>query len=209
MYGKHLTSGCEADIYLDENKSRVIKLYKRRISAKCIQAVAMKYKHLQGIGGIVHYCDQGYDIKKKRHYFVFKYLDGESLADLSYVRSFALFETFRILREIVEIMVEVHGRGVVHGDIHGENVIKTGSGKLVLIDLFHQEKIAQDDIVDICKLFYELKYNSEPIPLEIRDLFPKKRDAILRRYQNIGALQEWINALIFRANSKSKLQNKI
>ena len=183
-----VAAGCEAELYRYK-RDEVLKLFYKKIPNHQIDFVYNKHLALKDVNAVCLVLDRGVEYKTNREYLVFNYIQGQSLAEISDQRSLTLFEAFRLVKKVTNIVVEIHEVGVVHGDIHGENVMMTEQGKTTLIDLFSKEKSMIDDVVDICKLFHEVKYDNEPLPPEIKDLFPKKRDAILRRYKDVKALQ--------------------
>ena len=133
--------------------------------------------------------NRGVEQSSDCEYIVFKYIEGQTLSDITYEQSLSMHEAFRLVKKVTNIIVEMHQKGVVHGDIHGENVMMNKLRKVTLIDLWSKEKSMFDDVVDICKLYHEVTYDKKNIPLGIKDLFPKKRDAVLRRYRNVNELQ--------------------
>jgi len=187
--GAYIAAGCESEVYACGD-SAVLKFFNKKIPAENIGYVYTKHLTLDETEGVCPMLDRGIDQYSGREFLVFKYIPGRSLADISKFRSLTLFEAFRLVRKVSMIIARMHKRGVVHGDIHGENVMMDETGKITLIDLYSKEKSMSDDVVDICKLFHELKYDNETLPHEIKDIFPKKKDAILRRYDNIYQLQK-------------------
>jgi len=186
-----VAAGCEAELYRYQEDS-ILKLFYKKIPHEQIDFVSKKYIALKGINSVCPMLERGVEHKTGREFLVFEHIDGQSLYAISNQRSLTLFEAFRLVKKVTNIVVEMHKRGVVHGDIHGENVMMDETGKITLIDLYSKEKSMSDDVVDICKLFHELKYDNEPLPHEIKDIFPKKKDAILRRYDNAYQLQKKI-----------------
>jgi len=183
-----IAAGCEAELYRYQQDS-IIKLFYKKIPTEQIDFVYNKQLALRNVNAVCPMLDRGVEQTTGREYLVFDYIEGQSLAEISNQRSLSLFEAFRLVKKVTNIVVEMHEVGVVHGDIHGENVMMSEQGKVLLIDLFSKEKYIENDVVDICKLFHEVKYDNEPLPPEIKDLFPKKRDAVLRRYKDIQELQ--------------------
>lgn len=183
-----IAAGCEAELYCYQQDS-ILKLFYKKIPNEQIDFVYKKQLALKDVKAICPMLDRGVEQKNNREYLVFQYIEGQSLAEISNQRFLSLFEAFRLVKKVTNIVVEMHEVGVMHGDIHGENVMMNEQGKVSLIDLFSKEKNIEDDVVDICKLFHEVKYDNEPLPPEIKDLFPKKRDAILRRYEDVQELQ--------------------
>ena len=182
-----LDAGCEAELYLSQDNT-VLKIFYKKIPKIDIDFVYNKHLVLKSVASICRGLVQG----SSREYLVFKHVQGQALSEIANCKSLSLLEAFRVVKKVTNIVVKMHEKGVVHGDIHGENVMINELEKVTLIDLYSKEKSPLEDIIDICKLFHEVKYNSEPLPQEMKDLFPKKRDAILRRYENIKALQDKI-----------------
>lgn len=190
-----ITAGCEAELYRYDGAS-VVKLFYKKISTARLDYVYDKEIKLQSLDGVGTLRKRGVDEVSGRTCFIYDYIEGENLSALSRNSSLTLFEAFRLIKKVTQIVVQMHDMGVVHGDIHGENVMMDALGEVTLIDLYSEEKNEQDDLVDICKLFHEVKYDQEPLPQEIKALFPKRRDAILRRHENVHALYSKIIKLI-------------
>ena len=66
------------------------------------------------------------------YYYVMPYVQGESLRErLEKHGELPIPEAVRILREVVDALVEAHGNGVVHRDIKPDNVMLSGRHALV------------------------------------------------------------------------------
>ena len=183
-----IAAGCESELY-HYKENFVSKVFYKKVQKDKIDFVYEKQNVLKEIKAVCSLVDRGKIQETDREFFIFEYIKGQTLSELTFNRSLSLFEAFRLIKKVTNIIIKMHQVGIVHGDIHGENVMMNELGTVTLIDLSSSEKCAVDDVVDICKLFHEVKYDSEHIPAEIKDLFPKKRDAILKRYKNVKELQ--------------------
>ncbi len=70
-------------------------------------------------------------------YLVMEYLDGKSIGREMKDRQYTPFtprEMAEILLPILEGLSRVHNKGVIHSDISPGNILRTGSGRMVLID---------------------------------------------------------------------------
>jgi len=190
-----VAAGCEAELY-HYHDEMILKLFYKKIPNKEIDVVYRKHLASEHIAGVCSLLGRGIEKRTGREYLLFKYIEGRSLADITYQRSLTLSEALLLLKKTAGIMVEMHGAGVIHGDIHAENIMMDRHGSITLIDLFRKERKMSDDIVDLCRLFHEVYYDDSGASPMIRDLFPKKRDAVLRRYQDIKMLEKKIQ--IFR-----------
>ena len=66
------------------------------------------------------------------YYYVMPYVQGESLRErIDKHGELPIPETIRILREVVDALVDAHGNGVVHRDIKPDNVMLSGRHALV------------------------------------------------------------------------------
>ena len=182
-----IAAGCEAEIYTYDKKT-VLKLYYKKIPINQIEKVYTKYLLLNKITEICTLISRGIDPTTQRHYHLLERIDGISIKEISDKGSLQLNVAIKIVAKTIEILIKIHQNGTVHGDIHGENIIINNTGVVTLIDLSSEEKSKHDDIVDICKFFHEIMYNNNSLTKEIKDIFPKKRDAILRRYKNMEQL---------------------
>jgi len=193
----YITSGCEGDVYVDNAHKRVIKLLYEDFSQENFIYLLNIYRRCQYIHGVIKLVN---DIKYKnihRKHLLFDYIEGHSLAKICVKRSLSLFEALSVMSKIINVIVEVHQEDIVHGDIHAENVMLSNAN-ITLIDFYAFRKQKTDDLVDICKLFYEIKWDVELIPKEVKALFPKRKDAILRRYTTTKDLQNKMR-LLFRS----------
>lgn len=73
--------------------------------------------------------------ENRGYYFVLEYLEGKTLKDWLFMekRVFSKGEIFRIGSQLLGILLYLHGRNVVHGDLSVANVVDDGS-RAALID---------------------------------------------------------------------------
>lgn len=68
-------------------------------------------------------------------YIVMEYLDGKTLKDARpQGKKFPPEEAYGIIRELLSILIRVHGHGVLHRDIAPDNIFLLSSGKVKLFD---------------------------------------------------------------------------
>lgn len=81
--------------------------------------------------------------EQQKFYIVQEYIDGHPLKDeLISDRPWNEAQVAQLLREILEILVFVHDKGVIHRDITPSNLIRRNSGQIVLIDFGAVKEIA-------------------------------------------------------------------
>jgi serine/threonine protein kinase len=82
-------------------------------------------------------------------FLVMEYLDGESLAEVLHrQRSLPVGVACGIISQVLDALVEVHGRGIVHRDLKPENIFITqvkGHGIVVKILDFGISRVLQDE----------------------------------------------------------------
>lgn len=87
-------------------------------------------------------------------YLVWEYIEGQTLE--AYAAGRAPAELLRIYRELVLAVEDLHALGIVHGSIHGRNVIVTGRGEIRLTHvsplLYYDPK---DDVAALGKLLQQ------------------------------------------------------
>jgi serine/threonine protein kinase/Tfp pilus assembly protein PilF len=67
-------------------------------------------------------------------YIVMEYVDGELLSHRIHRSPVAVREAVDIAAQIVDALLEAHGRGIVHRDIKSANIIVTGRGQVKVLD---------------------------------------------------------------------------
>lgn len=78
-------------------------------------------------------------------YYVMEFIDGESLTDrLSRTgRAMMEAEVTDVLRQVLNALTEVHGKGFVHADITPNNIMIDKSGNVVLIDFGSTKEVEE------------------------------------------------------------------
>ena len=78
-------------------------------------------------------------------YYVMEFIDGESLTDrLSRTgRALTEAEVTDVLRQVLNALTEVHGKGFVHADITPNNIMIDKSGNVVLIDFGSTKEVEE------------------------------------------------------------------
>lgn len=78
-------------------------------------------------------------------YYVMEFIDGESLTDrLSRTgRAMTEAEVTDVLRQVLNALTEVHGKGFVHADITPNNIMIDKSGNVVLIDFGSTKEVEE------------------------------------------------------------------
>ncbi|WP_072620134.1 protein kinase domain-containing protein [Spirulina major] len=68
-------------------------------------------------------------------YLVQEFIDGQDLEhELAAKGNYSEAEMLEVLREILNVLSFVHGRGVIHRDIKPSNIMRTTKGRLYLLD---------------------------------------------------------------------------
>ncbi len=84
---------------------------------------------------IVRYLSHG-RTRRREHYLVMEWLDGETLEDRLQAGPLSLAETFNLARRIGEALAAAHAHGIVHRDIKPANIFLPGGdlSKIKLLD---------------------------------------------------------------------------
>lgn len=144
---KHLGSGGFADTYLSEDRDLpghpqcVVKNLKptspnpsvlpiaRRLFETEAQVLYLLGQHDQIPKLFAHFEENG------EFYLVQEFVDGHDLStELTPGKRFSEPEVVKLLQEILEVLVVVHQRNIVHRDIKPQNIMRRHDGKIVLID---------------------------------------------------------------------------
>jgi serine/threonine protein kinase len=145
---KHLGSGGFADTYLSEdrdlpgNPQCVVKNLKptspnptvlpiaRRLFETEAQVLYLLGQHEQIPKLFAHFEENG------EFYLVQEFVDGYDLStELTPGRKFSEQEVIKLLQDILEVLVVVHQRNIIHRDIKPQNIMRRRhDGKIVLID---------------------------------------------------------------------------
>lgn len=68
-------------------------------------------------------------------YLVLEYIDGQNLEEeLAQKGKFSEHEVVEVLREILNVLKFVHGKGIIHRDIKPSNIMRRRDGKIFLLD---------------------------------------------------------------------------
>lgn len=115
-------------LYRKENRTAASRGLKR------FTAEARILAEVQGLSGIVSVLD--YFCENETAYIVMEYLDGISLK--KYVAKkggrLPVSDVLGIMRPIMDSLIPVHEKGLIHRDISPDNIIITKNGKVKLID---------------------------------------------------------------------------
>lgn len=193
---KRLGKGEEGIVYkVRDNFSggdRVLKIYHPEVNKlDDIKKYCKKLEKLSSIDGVIKYYHAGFiDTNNQEKYFytVMDYFAGEILADK---KQLPLFRSLKIIKRLVEIVEQCHKVGVYVGDLHGENILIDESDNLRIIDVNVKRSLTEEnkieDLVTVCSHFHEIA--SGVLSPEIKNLFPKGKDAILKRYNSVKELR--------------------
>ncbi len=168
-----LGSGWEGEAYRVTEKrtgiSRAVKVFypPRNVRDKAVRTTARKLERLRQCSLIIQY----HHIEAFRHRgepvtgLVSELVDGEPLEDFvkrQPGRRLQTFEALHLLHQIASGLVQIHGAGEYHGDVHDRNVLIRRRGiafDLKLVDFYHwgrpgREK-TQEDILQLIRVFYD------------------------------------------------------
>ena len=100
---------------------------------------------------------------------------------------FTIPESLEMVRKLFWILSDCHKNETCLGDIHLGNILMNYERTIRIIDFDYAVKFTHEqivnDIVSTCKLFYELSGNVKDYSPELRNVLPKREDAIINRYE--------------------------
>ncbi|HJC82700.1 MAG TPA: serine/threonine protein kinase [Candidatus Anaerostipes avicola] len=138
MIGQALGEGAFGVTYLayddKEKRSVAIKAYSQRENESSQEkAEADLLDEIKDIPGVVN--KTGYFQENGAHYLVMEYLKGGSLRNyLKKRHHIPAEEAVKILQPVMQTLIRLHGRGIIHGDISPDNLLFDGEGTLKIID---------------------------------------------------------------------------
>jgi Serine/threonine protein kinase len=189
-----LGRGWEGEVYrvreLYSDGERVLKLFDpSEYRSKQMQQYCSKFDRISSVEGIIHYYHGGYWKEKDAYYMVMEFFNGKDLEKHIEKRHFPVFKALKIVREIFRISSKCHKNKTCLGDIHLGNILMDHDEQIKIIDFDLEVKFTKDqsiiDIVSVCKLFYELSGNLDNYPPDLRDVIPKRQNAIANRYDKV------------------------
>ncbi|HFA52203.1 MAG TPA: hypothetical protein ENJ95_24560, partial [Bacteroidetes bacterium] len=108
------------------------------------------FRLLKEIGRHPNICQLLEFVEKEHHsYAVLELLDDVSLRPFIKKNSLSLEKRIELISQLLEAMSFVHGKGIVHGDIHLSNVLIHRGNKVKLIDFNMSNRLqpAENEIV--------------------------------------------------------------
>lgn len=138
MIGQALGEGAFGVTYLayddKEKRSVAIKAYSQRENESSQEkAEADLLDEIKDIPGVVN--KTGYFQENGAHYLVMEYLKGGSLRNyLKKRHHIPAEEAVKLLQPVMQTLIRLHGRGIIHGDISPDNLLFDGEGTLKIID---------------------------------------------------------------------------
>jgi serine/threonine protein kinase len=128
-----------------------------------------------------------------------EYVKGVSLRQIASRRALPQFKTLRIIRDLLRIVRDCHGRGYCLGDIHSDNILLAEADESPHIidmdlDCKYTSKNASNDLGSVCKFLYEL--TDGPYPVDLRHAIPKRIDALTRKYKSTNAALRAVEELL-------------
>lgn len=100
------------------------------------EAMTMRSLNLKGVPSVTDYFDEG-----NKSFIVQSYVDGETLSQRLKRSKLTESEGMTLLNSILEILNQIHMKGIIHRDIKPDNIIIDSNGEYNLID-FGAVKIA-------------------------------------------------------------------
>lgn len=126
-----LLGNAESKVYLA--KSRVTgKIVVKKYIASCVVGIYEKLKNLEGKGipKVYDYACDG-----QNGIVIESYICGETLEKkLAVCRTYSEEEAKKVICELLQILKEIHSKGIIHRDISAKNIIITDEGDVRLID---------------------------------------------------------------------------
>ena len=100
---------------------------------KSFQEEAQRLANLGSVDGVVNVFDVF--AANGTAYIVMEYLSGDTVAQMvekSHMLGFG--KTMNIIVPVLRSLIKIHKAGIIHRDVSPQNIIRTGEGKIVLID---------------------------------------------------------------------------
>ena len=138
MIGQALGEGAFGVTYLaydnKEKKSVAIKAYFRKENKSSQEnKEAGLLDEIKDIPGVVN--KTGYFQEDGTHYLVMEYLKGGSFRDYMKKRHHVpAEEAVKLLQPVMQTLIRLHSRGIIHGDISPDNLLFDDEGTLKIID---------------------------------------------------------------------------
>ena len=138
MIGQALGEGAFGVTYLayddKEKKSVAIKAYFRKENKSSQEKKeAGLLDEIKDIPGVVN--KTGYFQEDGTHYLVMEYLKGGSFRDYMKKRHHVpAEEAVKLLQPVMQTLIRLHSRGIIHGDISPDNLLFDDEGTLKIID---------------------------------------------------------------------------
>lgn len=138
MIGQALGEGAFGVTYLaydnKEKKSVAIKVYFRKENESSQEKKeADLLDEIKDIPGVVN--KTGYFQEDGTHYLVMEYLKGGSFRDYLKKRHHVpAEEAVKLLQPVMQTLIRLHSRGIIHGDISPDNLLFDDEGTLKIID---------------------------------------------------------------------------
>lgn len=100
---------------------------------KSFQEEAQRLANLGSVEGVVNVFDVFAD--NGTAYIVMEYLSGDTVAQMvEKSRQLGFGKTMNIIVPVLRSLIKIHKAGIIHRDVSPQNIIRTGEGKIVLID---------------------------------------------------------------------------
>ncbi len=137
----------EVEAVLDNDIGRMVAVKRRRVSLEDAAGLARFADEIRTVGQLEHpnivpIHDVGVD-DLGRHYFVMKYVQGQTLADIirllkagdpeTHAR-YGFEERMRIFRGVVEAVGFAHNAGILHRDLKPANIMVGEHGEVTVLD---------------------------------------------------------------------------
>lgn len=204
---ERLGSGWEGEVYrVREDYSqgeRVLKLFDpSQYRSKHMTKYCPKLEKLSAIPGIIRFYHTGHWEPRDCYYLVMEYVSGVPLQRAISRRPLPLFKALRVVRDLLRVVRACHDSRCCVGDIHSDNIILATTDRPYIIDVDLGSKLtrrtAADDRTAVCKLLYELTWNTGPYPADLRHALPKRADALATKYNSTSSILSALDALMGR-----------
>ena len=148
-----------------------------------------KLERLTPVSGLIKFYHAGYWKERNCYYMVMEYVEGDTLYKSYSKKVFPMFKGINVVRHLFEILCDCHSNRICLGDLHTENILIDDDGGITIIDCdlsckFTPENV-KDDIVSICKIFYEITGRKVDYPQDLRNVIPLKENVIRDRYGKV------------------------
>lgn len=97
---------------------------------------------LEDVPGVVNTKD--YFEENETAYIIMEYLGGLDLGALIEERTFSVEATFQLMAPIMDALVEMHARGMIHRDVSPQNIKVLEDGSLKLMDFGSARVVSQE-----------------------------------------------------------------